>query len=271
LIYNFGFLMLLLKWLRARHSSFYPPAQTATEFCIPCSQKAKRGVPKAERTHHCRICDTCVFKMQKHCFWLGRCVGQHNLKFYFGFLVYACGVANFTAFMMADYILCLLFSSNLLKDKLKNPGSFAEEVSLCACTLLTGLYMGSMLWQLVLEQFDAIAENQSCVDALKDQFGAQREIWDNLKLFIGEDVLWWLLPTTPVIEPNFQEKVWSRKQVITQYRTNQFAQDPALRSTVSKDEARKYSRREALFAFLLLCAAVLWLGRFQSYLLEDYD
>ena len=75
LIFNLSFLTLILKWTRAKFTSLYEPYEGAKDFCIPCSKKQGRGVPKAERTHHCKICDTCVFKMQKHCFWLGCCIG----------------------------------------------------------------------------------------------------------------------------------------------------------------------------------------------------
>ncbi|KMZ93201.1 hypothetical protein PVMG_04947 [Plasmodium vivax Mauritania I] len=43
---------------------------------------------RPERAHHCRSCKRCVLKMDHHCPWIGTCVGERNLKFFFLFLSY---------------------------------------------------------------------------------------------------------------------------------------------------------------------------------------
>eukprot|EP00388_Colpodella_angusta_P022859 GDKJ01058426.1.p1 GENE.GDKJ01058426.1~~GDKJ01058426.1.p1 ORF type:complete len:367 (+),score=34.37 GDKJ01058426.1:48-1148(+) len=44
---------------------------------------------KPDRAHHCRVCQTCVLKMDHHCPWIHNCVGFHNHKFFFLLLLYS--------------------------------------------------------------------------------------------------------------------------------------------------------------------------------------
>ena len=72
------------------------------------------------------------------------------------------------------------------------------------------------------EQITAIDDNQSYVDDLKKQYGKQQEFFDNAKLSLGVDFLWWLAPTHPELKTNFFERVWPKREVRQMYRTNVF-------------------------------------------------
>lgn len=38
-------------------------------------------------TVHCYECDCCIEELDHHCPWTGKCVGKHNLQFFYTFLV----------------------------------------------------------------------------------------------------------------------------------------------------------------------------------------
>jgi hypothetical protein len=39
-----------------------------------------------------------------------------------------------------------------------------------------------------------------------------------MKMALGEDILFWLLPTSPVYSINYNEKVWTKAEIVAQYR-----------------------------------------------------
>ncbi|KAI8923412.1 DHHC palmitoyltransferase-domain-containing protein [Entophlyctis helioformis] len=58
-------------------------------------------LPKPPRAHHCSVCKRCVMKMDHHCPWIHNCVGLHNHRYFYLFLVYLTVAATYFVLLSA--------------------------------------------------------------------------------------------------------------------------------------------------------------------------
>ena len=56
--------------------------------CKKCEKRNKNFLDKPNRTHHCRLCNICVLKMDHHCPFVGNCIGLVNYRYYYQLLFY---------------------------------------------------------------------------------------------------------------------------------------------------------------------------------------
>lgn len=63
------------------------------------------AVPKPDRAHHCRVCRSCVLRMDHHCPWLANCVGWGNHKYFMLLLFYGTLTCLFVGVTMMESVI----------------------------------------------------------------------------------------------------------------------------------------------------------------------
>ena len=43
---------------------------------------------KVKGSFHCRDCDCCIKEWDHHCLWTGKCIGEGNICYFYGFLAW---------------------------------------------------------------------------------------------------------------------------------------------------------------------------------------
>ena len=62
---------------------------------------------KPPGSHHCRICNRCISRMDHHCPWMNTCVGACNLKHFILFLIYTWTSSSFALGLFGwNYFFC---------------------------------------------------------------------------------------------------------------------------------------------------------------------
>ncbi|KAF8397743.1 hypothetical protein HHK36_016665 [Tetracentron sinense] len=74
--------------LYAEHSLFVSAEEAGlagvhSRHCDKCCRH------KPPRAHHCRVCRSCVLRMDHHCLWINNCVGYLNYKYFVILVLYA--------------------------------------------------------------------------------------------------------------------------------------------------------------------------------------
>jgi len=149
---------------------------------------------KPDRCHHCRVCKTCILKMDHHCPWIYNCVGFKNHKYFFLLLFYSVidlwlivwtmlpSVTSSTdSTIPFSQMFCLLFGETL--------ASFLS-------VLLTGFFF----FHVYLMQ-KAMTTIEFCEKNLKrtghDPSTYDRGVIGNAKAVLGDNYLTWLVPWDP--------------------------------------------------------------------------
>ncbi|KEG03744.1 hypothetical protein YYE_01770 [Plasmodium vinckei vinckei] len=60
---------------------------------------------KPDRAHHCRICKTCILKMDHHCPWIYNCIGYNNHKYFMLSLIYCSITTIFISLTMLNSVI----------------------------------------------------------------------------------------------------------------------------------------------------------------------
>jgi palmitoyltransferase len=158
------------------------------------------------RAWHCEICKTCILKREHHCAFTGCCVGFHNFRYFYLFLVHLC-LATIYASYFNNY-----FIWNLLADELHwshivrlvMPLSilfFGIDTSMTqlymfyySVTLIGCLFTGILIFQ----QSHLVFHNQTSFERNKKTRNYDCDRMESIRDSLG--VRWYLTPFSPFIK-----------------------------------------------------------------------
>ncbi|XP_038993161.1 probable protein S-acyltransferase 16 [Hibiscus syriacus] len=164
-------------------------------YCQKCSHF------KPPRAHHCRICKSCILRMDHHCVWINNCVGHANYKAFFVSVVYAV-IACF-------YSLVLLVGSLNIDSRINEQqrDSFRTVYVVSGLFLLPFSVALSVLlgWHIYL-----ILQNKTTIEyhegvrtlCLAEKGGTVYQhpydlgTYENLLSVLGPNIFCWICPTT---------------------------------------------------------------------------
>merc|ERR1719201_3292511 len=152
---------------------------------------------KPDRAHHCRICKTCVLKMDHHCPWIMNCVGFGNHKFFFLLVVYAVADIVFIFFTMAESV-----QQSVIEETPSNERFLLVfGTTLCVIMgLLILLFLSFHTWLLLhgMTTIEFCEKNLSGgPNARSRSISYDHGLYMNLKAVLGPHWWLWLLPWSP--------------------------------------------------------------------------
>ena len=88
-------------------------------------------------------------------------------------------------------------------EKHINKPGYPIAFFLCVCVLLESILFSFFTLELVGEQLESFQDNQTYVDDLKELIGIPLTLIEGIKVWMGEDWMFWWLPTTPILKINY--------------------------------------------------------------------
>ncbi|CDW91854.1 UNKNOWN [Stylonychia lemnae] len=127
---------------------------------------------------------------------------------------------------------------------------------LCVVGFIEGILFTFFCFELVQEQFESIGDNQTYVDDMKETFGRPQALIDNMFQALGNDWVWWLIPTTPELDVNLFEKLYTIKQLKKMREFEEDEYDPQKKGL--GEFKRKASLEKKIMMGLIVTNIILW-------------
>mmetsp|Transcript_79222 Transcript_79222/g.206711 ORF Transcript_79222/g.206711 Transcript_79222/m.206711 type:complete len:370 (-) Transcript_79222:94-1203(-) len=150
---------------------------------------------KPDRCHHCRVCRTCILKMDHHCPWIYNCVGFRNHKYFFLLLVYSMAACHFITWTMLESVMASIDTTMPFASMFAI--LFGETLAAFLGILVT-VFLGFHIY-LTMKGMTTIefCEKTKTKDGKGSRSPYDRGIAGNIRSVLGDNPLFWCLPMSP--------------------------------------------------------------------------
>jgi len=125
-----------------------------------------KQIYRPPRASHCRVCDTCVERLDHHCDWLSLCVGKYN---YSSFVGYVTLLSILLVFYLAISIVFIVENSIELARHSNQTTILILEIVVYAVIIIISLRFGGFVWWLGLFHLRLFYRGQTTYEYLKSQ------------------------------------------------------------------------------------------------------
>ncbi|KAK7253378.1 protein-cysteine S-palmitoyltransferase [Aureococcus anophagefferens] len=131
------------------------PLIRASESGIPETICGRCDAYKPPRSHHCRICNRCIVRMDHHCPWMNNCIGANNQKHFMLFLLYT--------IVEAVYALALIATNYSNGTTYPSAACSGLVAALLAVSIATLMFVATMMYN----QIYAIVTGIGTIDRMR--------------------------------------------------------------------------------------------------------
>ncbi|EDR29799.1 zinc finger protein DHHC domain containing protein, putative [Entamoeba dispar SAW760] len=155
-----------------------------TGYCKICCKE------KYLRVHHCRTCNSCTLRMDHHCSWMNCCIGLHNIRYFYLFLLYGSiiTITNFIKIVLILYYHSLIPNFSFVLSLIGLLISFSCGISLLILLLIQTIFISFNCTTIECLQFiSSLRSGVLFINKFK------KSLWKNwCEAFLIEDYQWQL-------------------------------------------------------------------------------